>query len=208
MQNTQEFAFSKRFFLHEYQILPINQERQKGYKKAIDPIITALKSKRKNSIRSFIKKGEIEKIDLDCLMRILDKESPDDQDLTLLGIGIYILREKSPWKGLLDAGLKVLKGGTFSIESFFTEKGNANCIDISTAVKTLAQIYGIESKVEIDKLGHAHMVTNTGKTMDLLRGHFRVGLFQTREKYDKFLDRLTTKQIFAKEPILKEQCFE
>jgi hypothetical protein len=60
--------------------------------------------------------------DADTVKKLISSEALDDTDIKLLAIGLFILREKSPWHAR-KAGLKVLKGGKIRMESAFEPEG-------------------------------------------------------------------------------------
>jgi len=78
-----------------------------------------------------------------------NKESSAD-DKRLLAIGLWIIVEVGDFS-MFQSAIKVLKGGTFNLDSFLERKGNPNCIDTSVLTKVIAGWYGVEGNVKMVK---------------------------------------------------------
>lgn len=180
-----DVVFSAIKGVRRYQIIRAPQEKLDEWKRGVDQIASAIAAKNLAQVRGLMKKDERLMGDADTVERLISEEILDDTDIKLLAIGLFILREKSPWHGR-KSGLKVLKGGKVRMESAFEPEGWANCYDIAAIVRELANMYGIEGELHGKGLSHAHFETEDGKVSDPMYGWRRGGLFQNKERFEAF----------------------
>ncbi len=166
-----------------YQIVRAPREMLEEWKCGVDEIASAIAAKNLSQVRELMKKDERLTGDADRVERLISEEVLDETDIKLLAIGLFVLREKSPWHPR-KSGLKVLKGGKQRMESAFEPDGWANCYDIAAIVRELAKMYGIEGELHGKGLSHAHFETDDGKVSDPMYGWMRGGLFQTKRKFE------------------------
>jgi len=118
----------------------------------------------------------------------LETEGLDEEDKTLLSIGLWIQREQDKWRkwGVI---IKVLKGGTFNLSSFLENKGKSSCLDSSILVKRMAEHFHIAGQVELtnqkNPFSHRYFQSQSGKVVDVWWGWRRGGLFQNNEEFKK-----------------------
>ncbi|MEK7545003.1 MAG: hypothetical protein AAB551_02625 [Patescibacteria group bacterium] len=153
------------------------------WKHEVDEIASTIAAKNLPQVLELMKKDDRLIGDAKRVEKLISEEVLDDTDTKLLAIGLFVLREKSPWHPI-KSGLKVLKGGRQRMESAFEPSGWANCYDIAAIVRELAKMYGIEGKLHGKGLSHAHFETEDGKVSDPMYGWMRGGLFQTKEKFE------------------------
>lgn len=180
-----DVVFSAIKGVRRYQIIRAPQEKLDEWKRGADEIASAIAAKDLAQVRGLMKKDERLMGDAETVERLISEEILDDTDIKLLAIGLFILREKSPWHGR-KSGLKVLKGGKVRMESAFEPEGWANCYDIAAIVRELANMYGIEGELHGKGLSHAHFETEDGKISDPMYGWRRGGLFQNKERFENF----------------------
>ena len=171
--------------IRRYQIVRAPKEKLEEWKRGVDEIASAIAAKNLVQVKSLMKKDERLMGDADTVEKLISEETIDDTDIKLLAIGLYILREKSPWHAR-KSGLKVFKGGKVRMESAFEPEGWANCYDIAAIVREMASMYGIEGKLHGKGLSHAHFETEDGKVSDPMYGWRRGGLFQNKERFETF----------------------
>lgn len=177
-----DVVFSALKGIRRYQILRAPQEKLTEWKRCVDEIVSAITTENLPLIRELMKKGDRLTGDADTVEKLISEEVLDDNDIKLLAIGLFVLREKSPWNPS-KSGLKILKGGKVRMESASEPDGRVNCYDIAAIVRELAKMYRIEGKLCGKGLSHAHFETNDGKVSDPMYGWRRGGLFQTKEKF-------------------------
>lgn len=180
-----DVVFSALKGVRKYQIMRAPQEKLDEWKLGVDEIVRAIAAKDLAKVINLMKKGEYLMGDADTVERLISEETLDDTDIKLLAIGLFILREKSPWNAR-KSGLKVLKGGKVKMESAFEPEGWANCYDVAAIVRELASMYGIEGELHGKGFSHAHFETEDGKVSDPMYGWKRGGLFQKKERFEAF----------------------
>lgn len=180
-----DVVFSAIKGVRRYQIIRAPQEKLDEWNRGVDEIASAIADKNLAQVRGLMKKDERLMGDADTIERLISEEILDDADIKLLAIGLFILREKSPWDAR-KSGLKVLKGGKVRMEGAFEPEGWANCYDIAAIVRELANMYGIEGELHGKGLSHAHFETEDGKVSDPMYGWRRGGLFQNKERFEAF----------------------
>lgn len=187
-----DVLYSNRLGLRRYEILPVENEVLQEWKRQIEEIREALRSKDRALIWKASIRNEKCRTDLDSIEELLGSEVLEETDLTLLAIGLWTLREKSRWKGALQAGLKLLKGGRHKLSSFLEREGNSTCLDLCVLSQELARLFGIEGDIyTIDKLtsrfAHRHWESRDGKILDINYAWRRGGFFRNREEYQAYL---------------------
>jgi len=180
-----EVLYSARKGLRKYEITRADDSKMEVWKKSIDELVEAIRNMDADRISQLMQKDGRYTGDPEAIYELINTEQFDETDMTLLAIGLFILREKSPWNAR-KAGMKVLKGGKYNMESFFTEDGWANCYDISVSVKEFAKMYGIQGEVHGKGISHAHFETKEGKISDPMYGWKRGGIFQSKKQFEKF----------------------
>jgi len=180
-----EIVFSGRKGFKKYQIIRAPQETLDKWKAGVDELISLISEKNTDELQKLMSPKGYFPGDFETIKKIIQEENLDETDIKLLAIGLFVLREKSPWN-FAKSGLKILKGGKVKMESAFDQNGWANCYDIAAIVCELARMYGIEGKLEGKGLSHAHFETKDGKISDPMYGWKRGGIFQTKEIFDKF----------------------
>lgn len=185
VNNTRRIVFSDRKGLRKYQIVRAPQEMINQWKAGVDEFVAAITTKDGPKLKELMQNNGREIGDVYAVHDMITDEHLDDIDIKLLAIGLFVLREKSPWS-LTRTRLKVLLGGNIKMESTFDPDGCANCYDVAAVVKELAKTYGIEGNLHGKHWEHAHFETVDGKVSDPMYGYKRGGLFQTREKFEDF----------------------
>lgn len=180
-----EILYSDKKGLKPYNIVAPSKEKLAEWKREIDRLIAAIKLQEIPRLLTLMMNDGRRKGDHVALAQLLSEETMDETDIVLLAIGLFALREKSPWQPVMTR-LKLLKGGDFPMESFFTKGGMANCYDINVFVKTMAAQYGITGEVDGEWIKHSKFSTPDGKVSDVLYAWKRGGLFQNVEKYRVF----------------------
>ncbi len=178
-------VFSALMGFRRYRILRAPQEKLDEWKRGADEIANAIAAKDFVKLKSLMTKDDRLMHDTDKVERLICEETLDDTDIKLLAVGLFILREKSPWRAG-KSGLKVLKGGKVRMESAFEPEGWANCYDIAAIVRELASMYGIKGQLHVEVLPHAYFETEDGKVSDPMYGWKRGGLFQNKEMFEAF----------------------
>lgn len=180
-----EVLYSARKGLKKYEITKADDLKMEVWKRSIDEFVETIKNKDSERLSELMKNGERFTGNPQEIYELINSEEMDETDVTLLAIGLFILREKSPWNAR-KAGMKVLKGGKYNMESFFEKDGWANCYDMAVSVKELAKMYGIQGEVHGKGISHAHFESEEGKVSDPMYGWKRGGLFQSKDKFEKF----------------------
>lgn len=118
----------------------------------------------------------------------LEIEGLDEEDKTLLAIGLWIQREQDKWRKWRVI-VKVLKGGTFSLSSFLQDKGKPSCLDSSVLAQRMAENFHIAGQVELsqpeNQFSHRYFRSQSGKVVDVWWGWRRGGLFQNEDEFEK-----------------------
>lgn len=183
-----DVVFSALKGIRRYQIVRAPKEKLDRWKRGVDEFINAITARNLSQVRKLMDKDDRSTGDVDNadnIERLISEEVLEDTDIKLLAIGLFVLREKSPWNPK-KAGLKVLKGGKTRMESAFEPEGWANCYDIAAIVLELAKMYGIAGKLHGKGFSHAYFETEDGKVSDPMYGWKRGGLFQTKEKFETY----------------------
>jgi len=185
MSDVDDIVFSAVKGVRRYQIVRAPQEKLDEWKRSVDEIVAAISSKNLASVRKLTMRDGHYTGDPKAVEKVISGEELDDTDIKLLAIGLFVLREKAQWSPV-KSGLKMLKGGKFRMESAFEPGSWPNCYDTSVIVNELAKMYGIEGSLHSKGLSHSHFETKEGKVSDPMYGWRRGGIFQTKEKFEKF----------------------
>jgi hypothetical protein len=150
-------------------------------------------------IRDAINKHNMENLDMvtrrenhqshaSKVYEILEKEGLDEEDKTLLAIGLWIQREQDKWSNRRIIA-KTIIGGTHGLSSFLRNKGKSTCLDLSVLTKRMAENFHIAGDVEFSQLDgripHRYFRSNSGKIVDIWLGWKRGGLFQNEKKFEE-----------------------
>ena len=184
-----DVVFSALKGIRRYQIIRAPQEKLDEWKRGVDEIVSAIAAQNLLQIKNLMQKDQRVIGDADTVTRLISEEVLDDTDVRLLAIGLFVLREKSPWHKS-KSRLKVMKGGKVRMESAFEPDGWSNCYDIAAIVRELAKMYGVEGAIRSEVLPHAYFETESGKVSDPMFGWKRGGLFQTKEKFEAHKKRM------------------
>lgn len=179
--------------LKPYRILKASDTSLEAWKQEIDGIIAMIRTRDITGILESMNKNGRKKGDHREIQRILEEEKLDETDIILFAIGLFLLKEKSPWKPI-EARLKLLKGGDHKMEDFFTPNGKANCYDISATVKELAKLYGIEGNLEGKWIFHSFFATTDGRVSDPMYGWRRAGLFHSQEEHAQYIQEIRQRE--------------
>ena len=118
----------------------------------------------------------------------LKEEGLDEEDKTLLAIGLWIQREQDKWSNRRIIA-KTIIGGTHGLSSFLRNKGKSTCLDLSVLTKRMAENFHIAGDVEFSQLEgrvpHRYFRSNSGKIVDIWLGWKRGGLFQNEKKFEE-----------------------
>ena len=128
--------------------------------------------------------------DLETVMAMLGTENLSEQNLTLVAIGLWVLREKSRWKGSLRTGMKMFAGGKYSLSSFLQKEGNANCLDTCILFNELAKRFGIAGDIYVadnNRFRHRIWKAQSGETVDLSYAWKRGGFFKNEADFTEYV---------------------
>lgn len=181
-----EVVYSDWKGLKPYKILKASDENLEKWKREIDQIVEMIKAKNVMAVLGIMNKNGRQKGDPETIKKIIEEEILDETEIILFAIGLFLLREKSPWRPVASR-LKLLKGGNINMESFFERNGNANCYDTTIAVKTLAQLYGIEGDLRGKWILHSFFETKDEKISDVMYGWRRAGIFHSAKDHDEYI---------------------
>ncbi len=194
MESVGEVIYSEwKGGLKPYRILKASDENLENWKREIDGMIKLIKEKNVEAIIELMSKRGRSKGDLFTVRKIIEEEILDETDIILFAIGLFVLREKSPWKPIASR-LKLLRGGDHKMESFFTRDGDTNCYDTTITVKTLAKLYGIEGDLEGKWIFHSFFATKDGRVSDPMYGWRRAGLFHSREEHARYIQEIRKRE--------------
>jgi len=188
-----EVVFQKRLGIKPYKIRKPSEESIEEWTREIDETISEIKA---GNIDNIMKKKSGKHIGNPAkIHEMIEAEQFDDTDIKLLAIGIFILKNKSPW-GKGNIRTKVLKGEDVRMEELLTEEGRTNCIDGAAVAKELAAHYGITGQVKTTLL-HGFFQADEGQVLDTFYGHARGGVFKTHKQYKEFVRKMDFRDRFG-----------
>lgn len=191
-QRIDNVLYSRRFGLAKYEVAQESEETLAGWQREIEEMKSTLMSNDKSSVKALMSRDEKIRGDLENVMTMLENENLNERDLTLVAIGLWLLREKSRWKGALYAGLKMIKGGKFTLSSFLQKEGNATCLDTCILFNELAKRFGINGNIYVTdnhRFGHRIWKAGSGETVDISYAWRRGGFFKNETTFSEYVKK-------------------
>ncbi len=190
-----KLVYTNRFGLRKYIVSAASGESIEKWKKQIELVRDAVSTGSSTEIAQAMQSADSTHIamrsNIDFLEK-LDRSSMHDSDFTLIAIGLWVLREKSVWKGNLRAGKKLFAGGNYSMESFVDRNGNATCLDLCLLINELTKAFKIDGgiyKFGGLRFNHRFWMADRSQVLDPMHAWQRSGFFKTVEEFREFLRR-------------------
>ncbi|MFH1286301.1 MAG: hypothetical protein ABII02_00935 [Candidatus Magasanikbacteria bacterium] len=139
----------------------------------------------------------------DIFYEIIEKEL-DEEDLNLLAIGFWVLREQGDWKGNLTVGKRLLRSSGETLSNFIGKEAGPSCLDTSVLIQRLSKELGIRGSVTpMAKkfVTHRFFTTESGKILDVLWDHDRAGYFEDSDDWKKNNTKSVVEHFCAKNSI-------
>lgn len=172
----------ERIGFREYVITGEAPEVMEKWHGQILEIIGALQNRDLDKLLELMQSGKY-KLDLQKITEIIGQEIKDQEGLDLLGISLWILREKDKYAGNWKITKKMLKGGKYSLSEFLATGGEPWCLETTVLARALAENFGIKGEIKRAPIGHRYFRSNSGKIIDIWWGFRHAGVFQNDQQW-------------------------
>ncbi len=201
IQKTVAAVYQRKLGVKDYMVLGASPETTERWKKEIEELVEALKSRDRAKIGPLIvwkhaaalASQRPEVVDhINGIAAIAMDPHLTEEEFTLLAIGLWSMRERSEWKGVSKAALKLLKGGTFTLEGFLEKEGKTNCLDHAILIHQLTKMFGIKGNIYVvrgSRFLHRVWISEDGHVIDISYGKTIGGLFKSREEFQEFVSQ-------------------
>ncbi len=196
-----DILYSKRLGVRSYTVVGESAAVLATWKEEIEQLVLVLKEKNKALVKAAMTNDKKIRGNPKTITKMLNEEVLSEEDMTLLAIGIWILRSMRQWQrgDTFGSGVQLLVGGIHNVADAVNPSVNAPCIDICFLIQQIAKTFGIAGSVyRLGKSSLSHRVwqSTTGKIVDPMYGWKRGGFFASQKAFAAHL---------AQDKILRER---
>ncbi len=202
---TDEIVYETRIGLRPYIIRPASPEVLQQWSAEIDQIFALITSRDYLEIKKAITHRGRLRADPSAIINTIEQGKLSPRDWEILATGIWALTRKSPWHGIHSASWKIMKGGSYPLESTIDPKISGSCTDTAVLIREIAAHRGIEGDL-YKKLFHHLWIADSGQVLDVNWAWERAGFFRNQEEFETYVKQHPLPQIhlFSPVPIKKE----
>jgi len=179
-------VFQKRIGLKEYVLKRPDEATQEKWQQDVGLVLDAIKTKDLERIRTVINHPYILEHWDEILINVEKDGGPlDEEEQTLLAISLWTMDKQGQWKGLMQAGKMLVRGGEHDLRKIVEHELDAACVNSASIVEYFTEIFGIHGVVKRTggRFSHRYWESDTGRVVDTWWGRERGGLFRSFADY-------------------------
>lgn len=188
-----EHYFAEKIGLREYTIPTEAEEQIKEWKNEIQIFINELTFKKVDfvELQHLMRRENREWFQNSPLLEVISnhlevsQEKLDEEQKTLLAIGLWILKKKGPFSWI-SSPAKVLFGKNQPLAEILTPESRPNCIDTAVLSKVMGEEFGVTGTLETlegNRFQHRFLKTDSGRVLDVWWAADTGGLVESQEVY-------------------------